>query len=156
MYIIWSTKNKPFRDCSLWYAVATRLAERLRAVREKGFWTTPIYIYRCIYAHIVFYCYILLYIAIYCYMVLTPWAFNGTVFVALCLRCCFATRRSLLRRLGLRPENNKSHGVLLIFKEKSWRFCSKFLPPFRINFETGIYIILSPALGKQLKEVLSC
>ena len=89
-------------------------------------------------------------------MVLTPWAFNGTVFVALCLRCCFATRRSLLRRLGLRPENNKSHGVLLIFKEKSWQFCSKFLPPFRINFETGIYIILSPALGKQLKEVLSC
>ena len=146
--MIWSTKNKPFRDCSLWYAVATRLAERLRAVREKGFWTTPIYI--DVYMHILFS------IAIYCYMVLTPWAFNGTVFVALCLRCCFATRRSLLRRLGLRPENNKSHGVLLIFKEKSWRFCSKFLPPFRINFETGIYIILSPALGKQLKEVLSC
>ena len=76
MYMIWSTKNKPFRDCSLWYRGCYAIGWAIEGCPGKRILDNP-HIDRCIYAHIVFYCYILIYIAI--------WYWHHGHSMALCL-----------------------------------------------------------------------
>ena len=64
MYMIWSTKNKPFRDCSLWYRGCYAIGWAIEGCPGKGILDNPhIYIitndYKCI-------VYIYNYIYIYC------------------------------------------------------------------------------------------
>ena len=51
MYMIWSTKNKPFRDCSLWYRGCYAIGWAIEGCPGKGILDNPyIYIY-IIYEH---------------------------------------------------------------------------------------------------------
>ena len=46
MYMIWSTKNKPFRDCSLWYRGCYAIGWAIEGCPGKGILDNPhIYIY---------------------------------------------------------------------------------------------------------------
>ena len=48
MYMIWSTKNKPFRDCSLWYPRLLRDWLSDWGLSGKRYFEQPPYIYICI------------------------------------------------------------------------------------------------------------
>ena len=41
MYMIWSTKNKPFRDCSLWYRGCYAIGWAIEGCPGKGILDNP-------------------------------------------------------------------------------------------------------------------
>ena len=62
MYMIWSTKNKPFRDCSLWYRGCYAIGWAIEGCPGKGILDNP-HIFIHIYTYLYTYLYIFIHIS---------------------------------------------------------------------------------------------